>query len=54
MYIENKAGGIVGPARIGRVTYSKTSRSLYYRGQRFAAIKGFKANYLNVETQEKY
>jgi len=33
MYIECKAGGLTGGARIGRVTFSKTGRTLYYRGQ---------------------
>jgi hypothetical protein len=57
MYIENKGDdGIVGDARIGRVTFSKTGRSLYYRGQRFQSLNGsgFKSNYVNVETGEHY
>jgi hypothetical protein len=57
MYIENKGDdGIAGPARIGRVTYSKTGKSIYYRGQRFITLsgQGFKANYMNVETGEYY
>lgn len=33
MYIERKAGELTGPARIGRVSFSKTGKSLYYRGQ---------------------
>jgi hypothetical protein len=33
MYIEQKDDGINGPARIGRVTFSKSGRSLYYRSQ---------------------
>ena len=46
MYIECKAGELTGPARIGRVTFSKTGRTLYYRGQTFQSLKGqgFKAN----------
>jgi hypothetical protein len=54
MYIEYKGDGISGPARIGRVTFSKTGLSLYYRGKRFARTKGFKANYFDVETGEYY
>jgi hypothetical protein len=56
MYIEYKGDGIVGPARIGRVTYSKTGRSLYYGGREFASLKGrgFKSNYFDVETREEY
>jgi hypothetical protein len=47
MYIECKAGALVGAARIGRVTFSKTGRTLYYRGQAFQSLKGagFKSNY---------
>ena len=56
MYIECKAGGLTGPARIGRVTFSKTGRTLYYRGQTFQSLKGrgFKSNYYCVETGEDY
>ena len=56
MYIECKAGGLTGDARIGRVTFSKTGRTLYYRGQTFQSLKGagFKSNYYCVETGEDY
>ena len=56
MYIERKAGGLTGSARIGRVTFSKTGRTLYYRGQTFQSLKGrgFKSNYYCVETGEDY
>ena|SRR5262245_33098227 len=54
MYIEYKGNGVSGPARIGRVTFSKTGKSLYYRGKRFARMKGFKANYFDEETGEHY
>ena len=56
MYIESKAGGLTGPARIGRVTFSKTGRTLRYRGRSFRSLKGagFKANYYDVETGEEY
>ena len=56
MYIEYKGDGISGPARIGRVTYSKTGRSLYYKGRRFSSLagKGFKSNYRDAETGEEY
>ena len=39
MYIENKSTGLSGPARIGRVTFSKTGKSLYYRGRRFQTLR---------------
>ena len=56
MYIESKAGGLTGPARIGRVTFSKTGATLYYRGRKFQSLKGlgFKSNYKDIETGEDY
>jgi hypothetical protein len=56
MYIEYKGDGLVGPARIGRVTYSKTGCTLYYKDKAFQSLKGsgFKANYFDVETNERY
>jgi hypothetical protein len=56
MYIECKAGELTGAARIGRVTFSKTGRTLYYQGQTFQSLKGagFKSNYYCVETGEDY
>jgi hypothetical protein len=56
MYIECKAGELEGPARIGRVRFSKTGKSLYYGGKQFQSLKGqgYKANYYDVETGETY
>ena len=56
MYIESKAGGLMGPGRIGRVRFSKTGATLYYKGQTFQSLKGrgFKANYFDVDTGEPY
>ncbi|MFN7947492.1 MAG: 1-deoxy-D-xylulose-5-phosphate synthase [Blastocatellia bacterium] len=56
MYIEDKSGGLSGSARIGRVIYSKTGRSLYYQGRTFYPLagRGFKANYYEVETGAHY
>jgi hypothetical protein len=56
MYIERKTDGLSGPARIGRVFFSRTGRTLYYRGRRFASLcgRGFKANYFDVESGEEY
>lgn len=56
MYIECKADGLSGPARIGRVTFSKSGSSVYYRGQRFESLKGagFKANFVRVDTRAQY
>jgi len=54
MYIESKAESLNGPARIGRVTFSKTGLTLYYRGKTFQRITGKKANYSDVETHHEY
>ncbi|CAA9518315.1 MAG: FIG01023548: hypothetical protein [uncultured Solirubrobacteraceae bacterium] len=56
MYIEDKSTGLTGPARIGRVSFSKTGRTLYYRGRSFQSLKGagFKANYYDIETGEEF
>jgi len=56
MYIEQKAGNLVRPARIGRVRFSRTGKMLYYRNQRFQSLKGmgFKANYFDVDTGDEY
>jgi hypothetical protein len=56
MYIESKAEGLTGPARIGRVSFSKTGRTLYYGGKAFQSLKGmgFKANYYDVKTGDHY
>ena len=56
MYIESKADGLDGPARIGRVTFSKTGATIYYGGKEFRSLKGrgFKANYYEVESGDEY
>jgi hypothetical protein len=54
MYIECKGNEISALARIGRVTFSKSGKSLYYRGRRFHTLsdRGFKANYFDWKTRE--
>jgi hypothetical protein len=56
MYIESKAEGLNGPAGMGRVTFNRTGKTLYYRGQSFQSLKGsgFKANYRETETGLEY
>jgi hypothetical protein len=56
MYIESKGGGLTGPARIGRVSFSKTGKTIYYQGKTFKSLKGagFKSNYFEVESGEPY
>jgi hypothetical protein len=56
MYIEDKSGGLEGDARIGRVYFSKSGKTLYYRGRKFRSLKGngFKSNYYEVGPGDKY
>ena len=63
MYIELKTGyADNGPARIGRVSFSRSGRRLYYKGKEFAPNGGMGVarrgepigNYFDVETGEEY
>lgn len=56
MYIEDKSKGIEGEARIGRVFFSKTGKTLYYRGRKFQSLKGsgFKSNYFDIDTGDEF
>lgn len=56
MYVESKAEGLEGPARIGRVYFSKSGKTLYYRGLRFQSLKGngFKANFSETASGNHY
>lgn len=56
MYIEHKDGELTGPARIGRISFSRTGRTLYYRNQVFQSLKGngFKANYFELSSGDTY
>jgi hypothetical protein len=56
MYIEYKGDSLAGSAHIGRVEYSKSGKSIHYRGKTFQTLKGkgFKANYFDVDTGEHY
>ena len=56
MYIERKAGELSGPARIGRVVFSKSGKSVYYGGRRFQTLSGsgYKANYFDSESDDHY
>jgi hypothetical protein len=55
MYIERKAGSVTGEARIGRVEFSKTGRTMYYDGKEFIKIKsGFKDNCIETTSNEEY
>lgn len=56
MYIEDKSAGLEGSARIGRVYFSKTGRTLYYQGRSFRSLKGdgFKENYFDTESGDHF
>ena len=56
MYIENKSEGLEGEARIGKVYFSGSGKSLYYDNRRFQSLKGsgFKSNYFDVDSGEEY
>ena len=57
MYVENKEGDIEGVrARIGWVTFSRTGKSVHYRGMEFFKIVGggVRGNFKNLETREEF
>ena len=55
MYVENKHGEIDGAnARIGWVTFSKTGRTIYYRGLELSKARGISGNFIHGETRDEY
>jgi hypothetical protein len=68
MYIECKGGSyseqwgrqvpsnseLTGQGRIGRITFSKTAKTIYYAGNTFNRQNGIKSNYFCEETGESY
>lgn len=55
MYIEDKSGSLNGPARIGRMAFSKSGRSVTYAGRTFEKTgSGFKYNYVDAETGDPF
>jgi hypothetical protein len=55
MYIENKSEGLDGPARIGRVTFSKSGRSIHYGGRTFRKIgSGYKYNHIAEDNGDHF
>jgi hypothetical protein len=56
MYIERKGHTVVGQGRIGRVSFSKTGRTLRYHELSFRPVSGagHKANYIETSTGEAY
>ena len=55
MFIEEKPG-LAGHARIGRVTFSKSRATIYYRDRRLRTLdgRGYKANYVHVDSGLEY
>jgi len=58
MYLELKTGfNDNGPARIGRVSFSRTLQTIYYRDKTFRRLHGGGAdggNWVDVHTGEEY
>ncbi len=57
MYIELKSDhNDAGPARIGRVSFSKTGRTIYYQGKAFRSTtqSASGGNYFEVESRNEY
>jgi len=58
MYIELKSGDgdERGPAWIGRVTFSKSDKTIHYRDLKFRSLKGsgIFANYFEIVTGDEY
>ncbi len=57
MYVENKDGDIDGAAaRIGWVEFSKSGRTVYYRGRSLKRAKGggVRGNHFDEDTGEEY
>ena len=57
MYVENKDGLLDGAdARIGWVEFSKTGRTVYYKGRSLKAIggRGIRGNFMDEETHEEF
>ena len=56
MYIELKTDGLRGEGRIGRIEYSKTGKTIYYKGRTLVPTKGtpLKANYFDEKSLEGF
>lgn len=52
MFIDCKSGET--RPRIGRVEFSQSGRTLYYHGRHLMRVKGYKYNYIDVETGAEY
>jgi hypothetical protein len=56
MYVEYKGDGLAGSAWITRIHFSKTGKSIYVDGRTLETLagRGYKANYFDVATGERY
>jgi hypothetical protein len=58
MYLELKTHGRGhddnGPAWISRVAFSKTGKTIYWRGKKLQRFSGFCGNYYDLETGDEY
>ena len=61
MYIERKEDDsnfglspMSGQAWIGKVNFSNTGKTIYYKDKTFQRIKGFKANYIDTDSGDQY
>lgn len=55
VYIEDKSESLNGSAWIGRVSFSKSGRTLIYKDLRFAKVRyGYKYNHIEVESGREF
>ena len=55
MYVENKQGEIDGAnGRIGWVGFSKTGRTINYRGLELSKARGVSGNFIDLNTGHEY
>ncbi len=56
MWIEDKSGGLAGPARIGWVEVKNGGKKIIYKDQIFRSLRGdgFKANFYDEATEDEY
>jgi len=55
MYVELKSGhGDDGPAWIGWVQFSKTGRTVYYRGHTLRRAHGVSGNHIDIDTRDEF
>ena len=54
MYVEKCASNSNGPAWIGWVTFSKSGKTVRYRGLELTRWNGVSGNHVDVETGDEY